>query len=128
MSKPDTTQVEALSYKPSADHVEYSAEAEPEKAHVAPSFNDIDDGFDPVMLKALRRRVDWRLIPIMSAMYAISLVDRVNLAIARAANDVHMDKELGTGADNDRYSIITLVFFVPYIIFEMPVSFLWLNR
>lgn len=30
-----------------------------------------------------------------------------------------MDKELGTYI-GDRYSIITLVFFVPYIIFEIP--------
>ena len=45
-----------------------------------------------------------------------------NLAIARSANDVRMDREIGTN-QGDRYSIITLVFFIPYIIFEIPSQF-----
>ncbi|KLT43192.1 MFS general substrate transporter [Cutaneotrichosporon oleaginosum] len=65
------------------------------------------------------RKVDWRLIPILSAMYCVSLIDRTNLSLARQANNMHMDKELGTNLGN-RYSIITLIFFVPYIIFEVP--------
>lgn len=81
---------------------------------------NIDEGLDPVAIKKLTRRIDWRLVPVLSAMYAISLIDRTNLAIARAANNVYMDKELGTNK-GDRYSIITLIFFIPYIIFEMPV-------
>ncbi|BEI85743.1 hypothetical protein CcaverHIS002_0600300 [Cutaneotrichosporon cavernicola] len=84
---------------------------------------DIDAGIDPVYLKRLQRKIDFRLIPVLSLMYAISLIDRTNLAIARAANNNHMDKELGldiNNNNNNRYSIITLVFFVPYIIFEIP--------
>lgn len=83
---------------------------------------DLDEGFDPAEVKRVTKKIDRRLIPVLSMMYAISLIDRTNLAIARAANNNHMDKELGTGGDNDRYSIITLTFFVPYIIFELPVS------
>jgi sugar phosphate permease len=84
---------------------------------------DIDAGIDPDYLKRLQRKIDWRLIPVLSLMYAISLIDRTNLAIARAANNNQMNKELAldiNGGDNNRYSIITLVFFVPYIIFEIP--------
>lgn len=33
-----------------------------------------------------------------------------------------MDRDLGTN-QGDRYSIITLVFFIPYIIFEIPSQF-----
>lgn len=33
-----------------------------------------------------------------------------------------MDRDLGTNL-GDRYSIITLVFFIPYIIFEIPSQF-----
>lgn len=47
---------------------------------------------------------------------------RTNLAIARSANEVKMDREIGTN-QGDRYSIITLVFFIPYIIFEIPSQF-----
>lgn len=88
-------------------------------------FTDIDEGFDSQVVKRLMRKIDWRLVPVLSAMYAISLIDRTNLASARAANDNYMNTELKlTGKEGgDRYSIITLIFFVPYIIFEMPVSF-----
>lgn len=77
---------------------------------------DIDAGIDPVFLKRLQRKIDFRLIPVLSLMYAISLIDRTNLAIARAANENFMNKELALDinkGDNNRYSIITLVFFVP---------------
>jgi len=120
-----------LSYndKQEATHVEYTADDSPsaieKAAGDAPTalVKDIDEGFDLSVVKKLTKKIDRRLIPVLSMMYAISLIDRTNLAIARAANDVHMDKELGfkpTGID--KYSIITLVFFVPYIIFELPVS------
>lgn len=46
-------------------------------------------------------------------------MDRANLSLARAANGVLMDKQIGTNL-GDRYSIITLLFFIPYIIFEVP--------
>jgi hypothetical protein len=86
------------------------------------TITSIDHGFDPEEVKRVTRKVDRRLIPVLSLMYAISLIDRTNLAIARAANNNQFDKDLGTGSDNDYYSIITLLFFIPYIIFEMPVS------
>ncbi|BEI84447.1 hypothetical protein CcaverHIS002_0410510 [Cutaneotrichosporon cavernicola] len=88
------------------------------EAQVVPVV-DIDDGFDPQFVKRTMRKVDWRLIPILIAMYTISLIDRTNLATARAANKVKMDREIGTGY-GQRYTIITLTFFIPYIILEIP--------
>ncbi len=84
---------------------------------------DIDDGFDPADVKRVTRKVDWRLIPMLILMYAISLIDRTNLSVARTANENKFDAELGTDGDNNRYSIITVLFFVPYIIFELPSQF-----
>jgi len=61
------------------------------------------------------RRIDRRLLPILGAMYAISLVDRTNLGLAAVAG---MNKDLKlTG---DRYTIIIMLFFVMYIFFEIP--------
>ncbi|TXT08878.1 hypothetical protein VHUM_03006 [Vanrija humicola] len=58
------------------------------------------------------------------AMYSISLIDRTNLAVARSANENQFDKDLGTGDPTKMtYNIITVVFFVPYIIFELPSQF-----
>lgn len=83
---------------------------------------DIDEGFDPLVVKKLIRRCDWRVVPILSAMYYVSLVDRTNLSLARQANHEQMNVDLDLGGTNNHYSIATLVFFVPYIVFEIPVS------
>lgn len=85
----------------------------------SPDSRNIDEGYDPVFVKRTLRKVDWRLIPILAAMYCVSLIDRTNLSTARQANEVYMDKQLGTNKGS-RYSIITLMFFVPYIILELP--------
>ncbi|KAJ6499147.1 high-affinity nicotinic acid transporter [Mycena sanguinolenta] len=62
------------------------------------------------------RRIDWRLLPLMSALYAVSLMDRSNLSIARTA---------GMGTDlnltvSTRYSTVACLYFVPYILFQLP--------
>jgi hypothetical protein len=79
-------------------------------------WEDIDEGFDPAEVKRTMRKVDWNLIPILSAMYCISLIDRTNLSIARASNQKAMNKDLGLDK-GDRYSIATMIFFVPYVSF-----------
>lgn len=81
---------------------------------------DIDEGYDPHFVKQTMRKVDWRLIPPLIAMYCISSIDRKNVSLARAANGEAMQKELDLGSY--RYNIITLVFFPPYIFFELPVG------
>lgn len=35
-------------------------------------YHDIDEGFDPIAVKRTMRKVDWRLIPILAAMYTVS--------------------------------------------------------
>lgn len=89
---------------------------------VTEDLTDIDRGFSPELVKRTVRKIDWRLIPILSAVYTISLIDRTNLSTARAANAKQMDHDIGTNI-GQRYSIITVMFFVPYIILELPVSY-----
>jgi hypothetical protein len=38
--------------------------------------------FDEVTEKKLMRRIDWRLLPILGALYSISLIDRTNVNTA----------------------------------------------
>lgn len=104
--KGDFTHSEA--YQKTPAHLEATNE------HIEPDY-----GYDPVMLKKIVRKIDLRLIPILSAMYCISLIDRTNLSLARAANNGAMHIALGLHI-GQRYSIATLVFFVPYIILEVP--------
>ncbi|TXT13900.1 uncharacterized protein COLE_00093 [Cutaneotrichosporon oleaginosum] len=70
-------------------------------------------------MKRLVRKIDLHVIPILALMYCISLIDRTNLSMARAANNKAMNKELGLDVGN-RYSLATMIFFIPYIILEIP--------
>jgi len=81
---------------------------------LAEAHRNIDHGFDPALVKRVTRKVDMRLIPVLSALYCISLIDRTNLSQAREANHRQMDKDLGFGTGNG-YSLATLMFFVPYV-------------
>ncbi|TXT04716.1 uncharacterized protein COLE_07535 [Cutaneotrichosporon oleaginosum] len=87
---------------------------------------DIDHGFDPAFVKHTRRKIDWRLIPVLGAVYSISLIDRNNLSFARAANNLQMMKDLQMTTANNGYGefsisgIASLVFFIPYILLEVP--------
>ncbi|KAL1411934.1 hypothetical protein Q8F55_002923 [Vanrija albida] len=83
-------------------------------------YDDIDEGYDPVFVKKTIRKVDLRLIPILSAMYFVSLCDRSNLGQARAANKEAMQTDLKLKEGNNRYGMITLMFFIPYILLEIP--------
>lgn len=119
----DQQHLEQLHDKERIHRVEYADSDSVEKAsgvqQVKPVV-DIDEGYDPHFVKKTMRKVDWRLIPPLIAMYCISSIDRKNVSLARAANGEAMQKELDLGTY--RYNIITLVFFPPYIIFELPVS------
>ncbi|KAK3385038.1 major facilitator superfamily domain-containing protein [Podospora didyma] len=89
---------------PKSEHCEGSA---------APQLSDFD--FTPEEQKKIIRHVDIRLVLTVGAMYCVSLMDRINLG---AANIAGMSKELVlTG---NKYSIVSLVFFVTYIIFQPP--------
>ncbi|KAK4143042.1 general substrate transporter [Dichotomopilus funicola] len=74
-----------------------------------------DFGFTPEEQKKIIRRVDRRLVLTVGAMYCISLMDRTNLG---AVNIAGMGKDLVLVGD--RYSIISLVFFVTYVLFQPP--------
>ncbi|OBS15998.1 hypothetical protein FPOA_13273 [Fusarium poae] len=68
------------------------------------------------LLSEADRRIDFRLLPILGVMYSISIIDRSNLGYAMVAG---MDEDLALTIGN-RYTIIVMVFFVAYIIFEIP--------
>ncbi|KAI5476832.1 hypothetical protein MNV49_007128 [Pseudohyphozyma bogoriensis] len=71
---------------------------------------------DPAFEKATIKKVDRRLLIILGAIYAVSLIDRTNISVARVAG-MARDLRLTVG---ERYSIISLVFFAPYVVFELP--------
>ncbi|KFZ04365.1 hypothetical protein V502_10206 [Pseudogymnoascus sp. VKM F-4520 (FW-2644)] len=74
----------------------------------------------PEEAKKILWKIDRRLLSVVGLVYCISLLDRGNFALANSAG-MKKDLELSVG---NRYSLIALIFFVPYIIFEFPSTIL----
>ncbi|KAK2041937.1 MFS general substrate transporter [Colletotrichum somersetense] len=65
--------------------------------------------------RAVVRKIDYRLVPIMGILYLLAHIDRGNIGNAKIEG---MDKDLGLVGN--QYNIASTIFFVPYIIFEIP--------
>ncbi|KAK1252004.1 hypothetical protein MKX08_003191 [Trichoderma sp. CBMAI-0020] len=71
--------------------------------------------FTPQEQKKILRKVDWRLVPLLSFLYLVSFIDRGNLGNAKVAGlgkDLHLS---GT-----QYNIAVTLFFIPYSLLEVP--------
>ncbi|EAU83773.2 hypothetical protein CC1G_07508 [Coprinopsis cinerea okayama7 len=91
----------------------------PNRKSTSSSIEKVESANDTVDPKFERRtmlRVDLHIVPILTMLYSFSLIDRINLGAAYAAG---MDKtlELNVGP---RYSIVTCMYFVPYILLQLP--------
>ncbi|KAK4046707.1 hypothetical protein OIV83_005910 [Microbotryomycetes sp. JL201] len=80
------------------------------------SLDAVESQFDPAEERKIVSKIDRRLLVILGALYAISLIDRNNISIARVVG-MAKDLQLTVGM---RYSIITAIFFPTYILFELP--------
>ncbi|KAH8176981.1 major facilitator superfamily protein [Sarocladium implicatum] len=84
-----------------------------------PTLEAGHEAIDPEAEKKLVRKIDMHILPCMFIMYLLSYMDRTNIGNARIAG---MDKDLNL--DSDRYSIALVVFFVSYVVFEVPSNML----
>ncbi|EMC95411.1 hypothetical protein BAUCODRAFT_72648 [Baudoinia panamericana UAMH 10762] len=73
--------------------------------------------FTPEQQKKIIRRIDYRLVLTLGCLYCVSLMDRTNLGIAVVAGMAVDLKLVGY-----RYSIITLVFFITYVLLQPPAT------
>lgn len=70
---------------------------------------------DPAAEKKLIRKCDLHVIPILSVLFLLAFVDRINIGNARLQG---LEKDLGmTGHD---FNIALFIFFIPYILCEVP--------
>ncbi|KAF4622911.1 hypothetical protein D9613_001495 [Agrocybe pediades] len=76
----------------------------------------LDAHYDPDFVKKTIRMVDWRMLPLLGFVYAVALIDRTNLGIARTAG---MDEDLKLSI-GERYSIASMIYFFPYMILQIP--------
>jgi sugar phosphate permease len=94
------------------------AATEHEKANV----EAIDDNaygdltMDKLEYKRILRKLDWAIIPYCSLLYLLSFLDRVNIGQAAVAG-LRVDLGMATG---NAYQIALSVFFIGYIVVEVP--------
>ncbi|KAI5457067.1 major facilitator superfamily domain-containing protein [Mariannaea sp. PMI_226] len=69
--------------------------------------------------RKLLAKIDFHVVPFLCIMYLLAFLDRVNIA---NANVFGLSKELGL--DGNLYNNALVVFFVPYVIFEIPSNIL----
>jgi MFS family permease len=90
--------------------------------NLSSSTDTIDIDHDEVYTRAEQRkiihRVDRRLVLMCGIMYCISLMDRTNLSSAAIAG-MTVELKMNVGF---RYSIVALVFFITYVIFQPPAT------
>ncbi|KAF1843935.1 MFS general substrate transporter [Cucurbitaria berberidis CBS 394.84] len=86
-----------------------------------PSFPDekietINDthgsNIDPIAEKKLLRKCDARVLPPLFVLFLLAFLDRTNIGLVE---DLDM-----TGSKAHRYNVALFIFFVPYILFEVP--------
>ncbi|EPQ52842.1 MFS transporter [Gloeophyllum trabeum ATCC 11539] len=73
----------------------------------------------PVDTRALVWKIDVHLVPVLCVLYLMAFLDRVNIsnaALYGLQTDLHMS--------STQYSTALVIFFVPYILFEIPSNIL----
>ena len=74
---------------------------------------------DQAKERALLRKLDWHVLPMITILYMLCFVDRINIGNARIQG---MENDLGMkGSD---YNVALFVFFIPYILCEVPSNML----
>jgi len=69
--------------------------------------------------RRLQWKIDLRLVPPLCVLYLLAFLDRVNIANATLFN---LEKDLGLVGN--QYNICLVLFFVPYVAFEIPANLL----
>lgn len=82
----------------------------------SPSNGESSFPFTPQDQKRIIRQIDLRVVLLLGAMYAVSLIDRSQIGLAMISG-MGTDLQLTVGA---RYNIINAVFFGPYVLFQLP--------
>lgn len=102
-----------------------SSETPSEKVPQAPkiSVNEAESAvegtysstLDPTAIRRLNRKLDLHVLPPLFILYFLSFLDRGNIGNARIQG---LEKSLGMSGQD--YSIALCIFFVPYVLFEVP--------
>ncbi|KAF4473035.1 transporter [Fusarium albosuccineum] len=73
------------------------------------------DSFSKKDVDKIYRKIDWRLIPALTILYLIAIIDRANIGNAKIEG-----LEASLGMSGTDYNVAVAIFFVSYILFEIP--------
>ncbi|KAL5342722.1 major facilitator superfamily domain-containing protein [Aspergillus crustosus] len=98
------------------DHVEESrSQTASDESPGGLKHDESTPSFDKEAEARLRRKIDWYIVPTVAIIYLFCFIDRANVGNARLAG---FEADLGmTGYD---YNIVLSVFYISYIVFEIP--------
>ncbi|KAI1118203.1 MFS transporter [Nemania sp. NC0429] len=71
--------------------------------------------FDPEAERRLRNKLDYMIVPTVSILYLFCFIDRANIGNARLAG---FEKDLGLAGYD--YNTVLSIFYISYIVFEIP--------
>lgn len=85
-----------------------------------PKLSDSDvetrSAIDPVAERALVKKFDYHIIPVVMALYLMSFLDRINIGNARLYG---LEEDLGM-LGTMKYQTAVSLLFVTYLLFEIP--------
>ncbi|KAI0004373.1 putative MFS transporter [Xylariaceae sp. FL0662B] len=73
--------------------------------------------FDKAAERRLRVKIDWMIVPTVSLLYLFCFIDRANIGNARLAG---LERDLGMRGND--YNVLLSVFYISYILFEIPAN------
>jgi MFS family permease len=97
------------------DHVEVARSNSPSPTDAA--YAARIEAFTAKEQRKIMRRIDFRLVITLGLLYCVSLIDRNNTGIAMISGMSTDLKMIG-----NRYSIVILLFFVPYVLLQPPAT------
>ncbi|KAJ8111670.1 hypothetical protein OPT61_g5794 [Boeremia exigua] len=102
------------SAKAAVSHIEMSSGHEQEYAK---GSDPVQPRVDPSTDRRLVRKIDFYIVPTVAVLYLFCFIDRANIGNARLAN---FEQDLRLTGYN--YNTILSVFYISYIIFEIPAN------
>lgn len=79
---------------------------------------------DPLVQQKLLWKIDRHLVPILFVLFLAAFIDRINIGNARLQG---LEKDLHMDPDGPQYNIALFMFFIPYILLEVPSNILLKN-
>lgn len=62
-------------------------------------------------------KIDWHVIPVLCVLYLLAFLDRVNISNARSFG---LEADLNMNPKSLQFSTAVVIFFVPYVLLEIP--------